>query len=138
MERPVGVTVIAVLNFLGAFFLIIAALFFVVGFGAMGMASQRSGGMLALAGVGAFGAVFMFAFAVIAIVIGYGLIKLQHWARIVTIVLAALGILLALPSLFGGLHSIGMFSLLIRVGINALILWYMLQANVKQAFGAAW
>lgn len=141
MERPVGVTIIAILDFLGAFFLVIAGLFLILGLGALGAARGHAGGMIALAGLGAVGAAFMFVFAAVAAFVGYGLIKLQNWARIVTIVLAGLGLVFAIPSLLFlvvRFHPFAIMSLFIRVAINALILWYMLQRPVKEAFGAPW
>lgn len=141
MERPVGVTVIAVLDFVGAFFLVIAGLFLMLGLGAIGAASGKAGGMLALAGLGAVGAVIMFVFAALVAVVGYGLIKLQNWARIVTIVITGLGLVLAIPSLLFLIvkfHPFAIMALLMRVAINALILWYMLQRHVKEAFAAPW
>jgi hypothetical protein len=141
MERPVGVTVIAVLDFVGAFFMVMIGLFLIFGMGLIGAASNRPGGMVMFAGLGAFGAVVMFIFAAIAVAVGYGLINLQNWARIVTIVLAGIGLVFAVPSLLFlvvRFHPFAIMSLLVRVAINALILWYMLQRQVKQAFAAPW
>ncbi len=78
-------------------------------------------------------------FAAIAAVIGFGLWKLQNWARIVTIVFSGLGIvsgLLGFLTMLLHFSLVGLLFRMIGLGINGLILWYMLQPHVKQAFGA--
>ena len=76
----------------------------------------------------------------IPVVIGYGLLKLKNWARIVSIVFAVIGIVGSLPGLFSALGHVVIFTLvvnLIGIGIDALIVWYLLQPDVKKAFAAA-
>jgi len=143
MERPVGVTVIAVLDFIGAGFLVLAALAMMLLGGVMAarMANGMPLGMLGGAGL-AVVAVFCLGFAVLGVVIGVGLLKLQNWARVVTIVLTGLGALFAVLGLLGGVMSPGMMfggGLIVRqivtLAIDGWILWYMFQPHVKQAFG---
>ena len=98
------------------------------------------GPMALLAGGGIIIGVVCIVFAVIPAVIGYGLLKLKNWARIVSIVFAAIGIVGSLPGLFSALGHVVIFALvvnLIGIGINALIIWYLLQPDVKKAFAAA-
>ncbi|HZR28949.1 MAG TPA: hypothetical protein VFA71_09220 [Terriglobales bacterium] len=143
MDRPVGVTVIAILQFLGAAFLILAGIGFILGGGIIGSLlsqnSQLSGAGLTgiMAGLGAVFAVVLFVFAAIAAILGWGMWQLKNWARIVTLVLAGIGIV------FGGLgllfsllhfHVITIVFIGIRLAINALIIWYLLQPDVKAAF----
>ena len=143
MQRPVGVTVLAVLNFIGACFLVLGGLLAIVGAGFLGAsaaAGKPMGPMALLAGGGIIIGVFFIIFAVIPVVIGYGLLKLKNWARIVSIVFAVIGIVGSLPGLFSALGHVVIFTLvvnLIGIGIDALIVWYLLQPDVKKAFAAA-
>src|SRR5205809_6305238 len=103
MNKPVGVIIIAILQFLGAAFLIIGGIGMILGGGMIGALlsqnSQLSGSGLTsiLASLGAVVAVVCFVFAAIAALLGWGMWTLKNWARIVTMVLAGLGIV------FGGL-----------------------------------
>lgn len=142
MQRPTGVTILAILAFIGAGILALVALFSLLG-GALvsSLASSRVG---IVAGVGAaVVAVFLLIFAAIDLVVGIGLWKLKNWARVVTIILVGLGLLgsvLSIVSPFAHLH-VFFFVFLVRrlilAAIYAWILWYLFQPNVKQAFGAS-
>ena len=140
MQRPTGVTIIAILAFLGAALLVAGALFSLVG--GMLVSSLAASRMGLLAGVGAAViAVFLLIAAGVDIVVGVGLWKLKNWARIITIVLTGIGLIgsvLSILSPFGHMH-VFFFVFLIRrmilAAIYAWILWYLFQPNVKQAFG---
>jgi hypothetical protein len=133
MDRPTGVTILAVLNFIGAAILIIVGLLFMLGIGMAGGAVDSAGGMGVLVTLGAVGGVILIVLGVIAGVIGIGLWKLANWARIVTIVCAVIGILGAVVGMIGG----NIFSNLITLAIDGVILWYLFQSNVKEAFGVS-
>jgi uncharacterized membrane protein (DUF2068 family) len=142
MQRPTGVTILAVLAFIGAGLLVVGALFSLLG--GMLVSTMGASRMGMLAGVGAAViAVFLLVAAAVDIVVGVGLWKLKNWARIITIVLIGIGLLgsvLSIISPFGHMH-VFFFLFLIRrlilAAIYAWILWYLFQPNVKQAFGAA-
>jgi len=139
MQRPDGVTILAVLAFIGAGLCTVAALLMLVG-GAMVANMAMRPGMGMLAGVGgAILGVFFLAIAALYGVIGFGMLKLQNWARILVIVLSfigaffnALGILTAMFHF----HPALMLWRLIMIGINVWIAMYLLKPHVKQAFGA--
>ncbi len=145
MERPTGVTVISVLNFIGAACYLLAALAMFLG-GAMiaqmaGSASSGGGsGMQALiAGLGAFLGVFLLVGAGLCLLVGIGLWKLANWARILQIVLLALGLVLGVFGLLGAVtnfHAGPVVWQLIVLAIQAWILIYLFKPHVKQAFGA--
>ena len=142
MVRPTGVTVIAVLDFIGAGFCVLAGVGMMLGGGYFAtMLSQGRGASAGmLAAIGAVAGVIFLAIAALAIVLGWGLLKLKEWARIITIVLAglgALGALLALATVFGHFAAVGMFMVICRLAINGLIIWYLLQPHVKVAFQGA-
>ena len=143
MNRPVGVTVIAVLEFLGAAFCLLLGLGAMLGGGFLAAIMSQSGAQGGAAGAGILGAlgaavgVVLLVFAALYILVGWGMLKLKAWARIVTMILAGLGILGALFGLltiFTHFLVIGLFWLLVRVAIFGWILWYCLQPNVSAAF----
>jgi uncharacterized membrane protein (DUF2068 family) len=143
MQRPTGVTILAILAFIGAGMLVMAALVLFAG-GALvsRFANMPQAGMIA--GVaGAVLAAICLAFAVLEFVVGLGLWKLQNWARILTIVLICLALLSSVLGLLMGLtHMFGMFFFMLffrRIVIAAIQVWiviYLLKPHVKQAFGA--
>lgn len=142
MGRPTGVTIIAVLQFIGAGIAVLAGLGLMLGGGFVAsiMSQQQSAGAGVLAAIGAAaGVAFLFA-AAIAVLLGWGMLKLKEWARIVTIVLSALGALGGVLGLFAVLAHIavvGIFWALCRLAINGSIIWYLLQPHVKAAFQGA-
>lgn len=91
MERPTGVTILAVLALIGAGLSVVAALLVLLG-GAMvaNMASRPGLGMMAGVG-GVIIGVFLLGVAALYAVAGVGFLKLQNWARILVVVLCGLG-----------------------------------------------
>jgi hypothetical protein len=142
MQKPTGVILIAALYILGAAFAILGgvAAFFIGGAFMMRAASLgMTVGRGVAGGLGAFIGIVLIVFGALALIIAIGLIGLKNWARVVAMVLAAIGVVFGLLSLFPLLMHfamIGIFFVLVRVMINALILWYLNQPTVKQAFGA--
>ena len=140
MERPTGVTILAVLMIIGAVFLFLGALAFLFMGAAMHTRAMSSGMSMIFAGLGAAGGVILLILAILYVVVAVGMIKLQNWARIVTIVLIALGLVSAAMGLFSSLvhFSIGLLIWqLFWCGIDVWIILYLLKPHVKQAFGAA-
>lgn len=143
MERPIGVTILAVLEFLTAGACILIGLLLLVGGGMMGAmagGSDASGMMNMLGALGAVAGVVVIVLSAIPLLVGIGLWKLKNWARILVIVFSCLGVLSNLIGLLGGLTAGEMFSVgssVVGLGINVLIIWYMFQPHVKQAFAAA-
>jgi hypothetical protein len=142
MGRPVGVTILAILDFLGALACIGLGILMFVGGGlgalAGSQATDGSGGVGAIVGAlgAAAGVVFLICGA-ISFLLGWGLWKLKNWARIVTIVFMALGIAGALFGLVGIFAHFTVFGLIWTVfwlAIYALIIWYLVKPEVKAAF----
>jgi len=139
MGRPTGVTIIAVLDFIAAAFCVLGGLGVMLGGGfvASMMGQQSGAGAGVLAAIGAAAGVFLLVCAAVAVLLGWGLLKLKEWARIVTIVLAAIGALFSLIGLVGVLGHFAMVAVvfvLVRLAINGLIIWYLVQPHVKAAF----
>jgi hypothetical protein len=139
MERPTGVTILAVLAFIGAGLLVLAALGVLLG-GAMvaNMAARPGMGMMAGIGGAVLGGFFVVIAAVYAVV-GAGFLKLQNWARVLTIVLCGLGVLFYALGILTALVHFHPLLVVWRAVLLAVDLWivlYLLKPHVKQAFGA--
>ncbi|HUA01735.1 MAG TPA: hypothetical protein VMB02_15475 [Candidatus Aquilonibacter sp.] len=140
MQRPTGVTVLAVLAFCGAGLMVIFALISLLGGAVVSTLAPSRMGSIAGVGVAVLG-VFLLIVAAVNVVIGVGLLKLKNWARILTIIFCALALLSAVLSILNPfhIHVFFLFFLIRRLvfaAIYAWILWYLFQPNVKQAFGA--
>jgi hypothetical protein len=139
MERPTGVTILAVLAFIGAGMLVLGALGVLLG-GAMvaNMAARPGMGMIA----GTMGAIFgvvLLGFAALYLAAGIGFVKLQNWARVLTIVLCGLGVLSNGLGVLIALVHLHVVIVMVRAIVAVIFLWivlYLLKPHVKQAFGA--
>jgi hypothetical protein len=141
MERPTGVTILAVLYFIGAAILAICGLFFFVLGGSMLSGMAQSGGpwsTILAAGGAVVGAMFL-VFALLQLALGIGFIKLQNWARVVAIVLTGIAVLFGAIGMLSLLAHVMVFALVVRVITLAIQIWillYLFKPHVKQAFGA--
>jgi hypothetical protein len=142
MKRPTGVTIIAILGFFGAALLLVAGLAICMGGAMVSRMAHTPMGLMAGMG-GALVGVTLLAFAALGIATGVGLLKLQNWARILTIVVAGMTLLVAglgLLDAMAHVHMIFFFGALMRrmitMAIGVWILIYLFQPDVKQAFGA--
>ena len=70
-------------------------------------------------------------FAVVHMLAGYGVLQMQNWGRLLTLLFSAIGLILVLP----GLIHAHIFSLLFGV-INAACIIYLAAPPVKRAFHA--
>lgn len=142
MQRPTGVTVIAILQFLCAGVLVLGGLVFTLGMSAMSAVLAQRGnasgvGMGMLAGMGAAIGVVMILFAVLYGAVGYGMWNLKNWARIVTLVFTFIGAGIYLIGFMASLlhfNILGLFWDTLWLGVHGLIIWYLLQPGVAQAF----
>ena len=126
-ERPLGVTVIAVMSAIGGFFGLLASLVF-LGFGATTAASGL-GGLAFLAGL------IILAYSLLSLALAYGFWTLQPWAWPLGVGVQALGIVQAVLQFLN--DGTQFFSLLVSLAIAGVILWYLFQPHVKAAFGRA-
>jgi hypothetical protein len=99
--RPTGITLSAYFQFIrGALDALFAAGIFLAGGLASRLAALAAEGntiQRVLAGLGHFVGVALLIYAAVQIICGIGLLLLQNWARILTLVFSALGILFLLP-----------------------------------------
>jgi hypothetical protein len=144
MGRPVGVTILAILDFIGAAFCLLGGIGMILGGGFMAtMMSQQGQGSAGaaglLAGLGAAAGVFIIVMGGVCALVGFGLWKLKGWARIVTIVLTGISAAFQLLGLLGSFAHFNLFAVvwsLFWVAIDGLIIWYLLKPEVKAAFQA--
>jgi|SRR5271154_2460764 len=68
-------------------------------------------------------------FAIVHMLAGYGVLQMENWGRLLTLLFSAIGLFLVLPGLIHA-HS---FSLLFGA-INAACIFYLLMPPVKRAF----
>jgi hypothetical protein len=141
MERPTGVTILAVLYFLGAAVLGLVGLGFIVGGSALAAMAKSGGpGAAIFAAGGAIVGLFFLVIAAVDLALGIGFIKLQNWARVIAIVFTAIGLLFGLFGLLNVVMHMMVFQMvfqLLVLGLEVWIVTYLFKPEVKQAFGAA-
>ncbi len=140
--RPTGIVLIALYHFISALFLVFLAVSMAIGgsvLGAMFGAGRNTavGGMGIGLLIGMVGAAFFAFFAIIAVIAGYGIWSMREWGRILSIGLAAISLLFSLPGLLlMGVHFglfLGGFRL-IRIAISVVIIWYLMQPQIRPLF----
>lgn len=110
MARPVGITIIALLNWYVGFLIIYQKLSFI--------ADPSSLLMLLL--------------SAFPIIVGWGLWHLKDWAWMMALILSIFSLTLGLVQLF--LNPVHTTGTLINLGISVTILFYLFSTPVKKAF----
>jgi hypothetical protein len=139
MNRPTGVTILAVLSFLVAFLLGCAGLLAFAGgalvFSIIGSLSAFVAGASAVVIAGVFAAL-----AAVYALNGLGLLQLRQWARTLSIVLLIFALFMAV---FGALSALVHFRILVLlrelivIAVDLYLLKYLNTAGVKAAFRIA-
>lgn len=129
MDRPVGVTILAVLDFIGAALIALGGIMMFAGgafFASLipGLGGAAGGALLVVFGV------LLLAIAAVFALAGYGLMNGKPWAWMLQIILSALSILNGIVSIIRG-----GFGSLLGIAISALIIWYFFTPPVKAFFG---
>ena len=126
-SRPIGVTIIAILNIIGGIIMLFGAIPLIT----LGIISPIADVSLSLlGGIGiAIGGILV-AIAIASFVVAYGLLKGQGWAWTITVVLSIISIVLnAIAIAAGNIASI------INIIISGIILYYLYRSYVKAYFG---
>ena len=127
-QVPTGVKIISVLYYIGAVFELLLGIALFFGAGAL------KAKIPFLAFLGPFliiGGIVLVGLAVLSFFVGRGLWKGQKWSRIVAIIFAALGVLLAIVGMIQG----NIASNIISLGVSAAMGGYlMFSGDVKTAF----
>jgi hypothetical protein len=126
-QRPLGVTVLAVLSVLEGVLAFVAAMALLFG-GMLGSAAGATAGGTATA-VGA----AMFGLSMVSLGLGMGFWLQKPWAWGAAFVVFAVVVVLNLATvLFLGA---GLFSIVVPVSVAAVVMWYLLQPATKTALG---
>jgi uncharacterized membrane protein (DUF2068 family) len=129
MQRPTGVTIIAVLSAIGGVFGILGGLA-LVGFGGVIAASGVAGG-----GFATIVGLLLLVYGALALALAYGFWTLKPWAWTLGVGLQGAGIVINILQFLN--NSSNAVSTVISIAISAAIIWYLYQPNVKAAFGRA-
>ena len=133
MPRPIGVSLIAILFLVTATYLLVVGAVMIVSPGTVSMSS----GADLLGGLEVAGPYMFVLIAVVATAIGVGLLRLHNWARRLAILAALLGMVLLLPSVSSAVLDFRIAQLIwggLGVMVRAMIVWYLYQLPVKEAF----
>ena len=133
VPRPIGVSLIALLFLLTAAYLIVVGAVMLFSPGALSMSS----GADLLGGLETAGPYMFLLAAVLASAIGIGLLRLHNLARHLAIVVAMLGMVLLLPAVSSAVVDLRIRKLFwggLGVIVRAMIVWYLYQYPVKEAF----
>ena len=143
MKRPTGVTIIAVLTFIGATILALGSIAFLL-VAVMAMTGGDAGEpvSVAIAGMGFAGGFSLLVLAGVAVLLTVGVLELREWARIVSIASIAGGVGCTILSFFafkGYVVIPAVPSIVCHLLVTATAVWmlvYLSLARVRHAFGA--
>jgi hypothetical protein len=121
--RPTGITILSVLAGINGVFGLLG------GFVVLGLGSTIFGGAGALLGLA------ILAYAGLSLALAWAFWTLKPWGWPLGVVVAAAGIILALVQFVGAGTNI--ISMLISIGIDGAILYYLNQPGIKSLFGRA-
>ncbi len=107
-HRPLGVSIIAALTIIG------------------GIIFLASGLVLLIIGIG----IILLALGIAYMVMAYGLWKGRGWAWTITLILSAIGIVVALVSI-----AAGNVAAIVNIIIHGIVIYYLYRPNVKTFFG---
>jgi hypothetical protein len=132
MQRPAGVTVVAVLFFLSAGYLFLLGMIMLVRAGTVSMIL----GAPLLHGLELAGPYMFLLIAAIGGAIGWGLLRLNNWARRVAVIAAMLGIVMLIPSVSAAAAGFGGALLWggLGIAVRAAVVWYLWQYWVVEKF----
>jgi multidrug transporter EmrE-like cation transporter len=131
-STPTGVTVIASLFCLVAAYLGLIGVVMIASPGALSMAL----GAPLLNGLELAGPYMFLLMAGVGALIGWGLLRLNHWARRAAIVVGIIGLVMLVPSVSAAAVDFRVSLLWAGLGIvvRVMIVWYLYQTPVTKAF----
>ncbi|MGH9737585.1 MAG: hypothetical protein ACRD4X_03250 [Candidatus Acidiferrales bacterium] len=132
MQRPMGVTIIAILGVAFGALAILEGLWIAMAHRPLGMMTGMGG---------AFAGIVLLGIAALVIVTSVGLLKLQEWSRVLAILLNAVHLVIAALGLleaFRHVHALFFFGMMLRhiimIIVGVWIIVYLIQPHVRQAF----
>ncbi len=132
MQRPVGVTSVAVLFFLVAAYLAAAGGLMLAWPGSISMAA----GAPLLGGLETAGPYMFLLMGSLAVLIGWGLLRMQNWARRAAIVVAFAGFVLLIPAVSAAAVDLRWSLVWSGLGIivRMVVVWYLWQTPLAEQF----
>jgi hypothetical protein len=133
MELPAGVKWIARLFFLIAIYLGGAGVLIILRPGMLPLTIGSS----FLGGLELAGPYMFLLFALVCALMGWGLFRLNAWARLAAIAAAFAGVVLLVPSVSGSVISFragALFWGALGVIVRVVVIWYLFQEPVKEEF----
>ncbi len=133
VERPAGVTAVAAAFLLAAVYLLVVGLTMLARPGAVGMST----GAELLGGLELAGPYMFLLVAGVGLAVALGLWRLHRWARWTAIVLALIGLVMMVPSVSSAVFDFRIAKLAsggLGAIIRTMIVWYLFQAHVSDAF----
>lgn len=133
VERPQGVTAIAILFFAAATYLGVIGVLMIV---SPGTASMSLGAPL-LGGLELAGPCMFLLATLIASAIAYGLLRLNNWARRAAILVAMYGVVMLVPTVSSAVIGFQIKGLILGglgVMLRVMMVWYLFQEPVKDEF----
>jgi uncharacterized membrane protein (DUF2068 family) len=96
------------------------------------LAAEANAAQRFLTGLGHLAGLIVIVFAVLHLAAGYGLLQMENWGRLLTLLLSAMGLVLLVP----GMLFMHAFSLAFGL-INAASIFYLAMPSTRRAFGTA-
>ena len=129
---PTGVTAIAILFFVAAAYLGLLAVVTLASPGAMSMALAAP----LLNGLELAGPYMFLLIGGVGALIGWGLLRLNQWARRAALVVALIGVVMLIPAVSAAAVDLGTPLLWGGLGIivRVIIVWYLYQEPVAESF----
>jgi hypothetical protein len=129
MQRPTGVTILAVLAIIGGVLALIGG----IGVMALGGAAA-AGGAGAVGGLAIIGGIILLVAGAVNLAFGIGAWTLKPWAWTLGVAAQGLSLLVVVLNVVGGSPIGGQ---IVSIVISGIILYYLFTPTVKQAFGRA-
>jgi len=126
--RPQGITILAVLSFIGGVFAVLGGLG-ALGVGVLLTAVTGVGGLFQVLGI------LVLVLGIAELAIGYGFWTLKPWAWTFALVAFVADIVIEVLR-FLSWGGYGFTGPLVSIVITAIVIYYLNQPNVRQAFGA--
>jgi uncharacterized membrane protein (DUF2068 family) len=133
-QRPTGVTILAVIQFIGGILSLLFGLssLFFGGLMVASDAAATAGTEIDMGPIMLTAGVIALISGVVGLLAGYGLFTLKGWGWTLAVVFAIANIVSNLLSLFRGVNVVGA---IVGIVISGLILYYLNTPTVKRAFG---
>ena len=131
MQRPTGVTILAILAAIGGVLGLLGGLA-LVGFGGLagGLVGAAIGGFVVISGL------IILVLAVLELVLAYGFWTLQPWAWQLGVILSAVNILIQILGVLRIVFYSDLSSALLSIIISGVIIYYLNQAEIRRVFNA--